>query len=55
MATEALVVHVLVGKYGDLLPLYRQEQMLARQGIDARPLDAGRLGRPGLLVAGAAL
>ena len=33
MATEALIVHVLVSKFGDSLPLYRQSQMLARQGI----------------------
>ncbi|HVZ06697.1 IS66 family transposase [Rhodopila sp.] len=33
MATEALLAHVLVSKYGDSLPLYRQSQMLARQGV----------------------
>jgi transposase len=33
MATEALIVHVLVSKFCDSLPLYRQAQMLARQGI----------------------
>ena len=33
MATEALVAHVLVSKFCDLLPLYRQSQMLERQGI----------------------
>ena len=33
MATEALVAHVLVSKFGDSLPLYRQAQMLARQGV----------------------
>ena len=33
MPTEALVVHVLVSKYADALPLYRQAQMLARQGV----------------------
>lgn len=33
MATEALVAHVLVSKFCDSLPLYRQSQMLARQGI----------------------
>jgi transposase len=33
MATEALLAHVLVSKFGDSLPLYRQAQMLARQGI----------------------
>ena len=33
MASDALVAHVLVSKYGDSLPLYRQSQMLARQGV----------------------
>ena len=34
MATEALVAHVLVGKYADHLPLYRQAQIYARQGVE---------------------
>jgi transposase len=34
LPTEALVAHVLVGKYADHLPLYRQSQIYARQGID---------------------
>jgi transposase len=33
MATEALIVHVVVSKFCDSLPLYRQSQMLARQGV----------------------
>jgi len=33
MATEALLAHVLVNKYSDHLPLYRQAQIFARQGI----------------------
>jgi transposase len=33
MATEALVAHVVVSKFCDALPLYRQAQMLRRQGI----------------------
>jgi transposase len=33
MATEALIAHVLVSKFCDSLPLYRQAQMLARQGV----------------------
>jgi transposase len=33
MATEALLAHVLVSKFCDALPLYRQAQMLARQDI----------------------
>ena len=34
IATEALVAQVLVAKYSDHLPLYRQAQILARHGID---------------------
>jgi transposase len=34
LPTEALVAHVLVSKYADHLPLYRQSQIYARQGID---------------------
>ena len=33
LPTERLVAHVLVGKYADHAPLYRQAQMLERQGI----------------------
>jgi transposase len=33
MATEALVAHVVVSKFCDSLPLYRQAQILKRQGI----------------------
>jgi transposase len=33
LPTEALLTQVLVSKYGDGLPLYRQCQILARQGI----------------------
>src|SRR3954451_1139090 len=33
MATEALLAHVLVAKYGNFLPLYRQAGIFARQGI----------------------
>src|SRR4051812_36501696 len=34
MATEALLAHVLVAKYADFLPLYRQAGIFARQGIE---------------------
>jgi hypothetical protein len=34
MATEALLAHVLVAKFCDHLPLYRQAQIFARQGIE---------------------
>ncbi len=33
LATEALLAHVLINKYSDHLPLYRQAQIFARQGI----------------------
>ena len=33
MPTEATVAHVLVSKYADHLPLYRQAQIYSRQGI----------------------
>jgi transposase len=33
LPTEALVAHVLVARYADHLPLYRQAQMMARQGV----------------------
>src|SRR5215204_7655467 len=34
MATEALLAHVLVAKYADFLPLYRQAQIFARHGVE---------------------
>src|SRR3954452_12678709 len=34
MATEALLAHVLVAKYADHLPLYRQAAIFARQGVE---------------------
>ncbi len=34
LPTEAMVAHVLVGKYADHVPLYRQGQIYARQGIE---------------------
>src|SRR5918995_1235026 len=34
LSTETLVAHVLVGKHADHLPLYRQCQIYARQGIE---------------------
>src|SRR3954451_21685950 len=33
MATEAVIAHVLVSKFADSLPLYRQSKMLERQGV----------------------
>jgi transposase len=34
MATEALLAQVLVARYADFLPLYRQAQIFARHGIE---------------------
>lgn len=34
LPTEALIAHVLVSKYADHLPLYRQAQIYARQGVE---------------------
>lgn len=34
LPTEALLASILVSKYADHLPLYRQAQILARQGVD---------------------
>lgn len=34
LPTEAAIAHVLVSKYADHLPLYRQNQILARAGLD---------------------
>src|SRR4051812_32828180 len=46
MATEALIAHVLVAKYGDFLPLYRQAGIFARQGVDLdRSTLCGWVGR----------
>jgi transposase len=33
LPTEAMVAHVAVGRYADHQPLYRQTQMMARQGL----------------------
>jgi transposase len=34
LPTEALIAHLLVGKYADHLPLYRQHQIMQRGGIE---------------------
>jgi transposase len=45
MPTEAAVARVLVARYADHLPLYRQAQALARQGLEiGREVLAGWLG-----------
>lgn len=41
MPTEALIAQVIVAKFGDHLPFYRQAGIFARQGID---LDRATLG-----------
>jgi transposase len=33
LPTEALIAHILVARFADHLPLYRQAQILARQGV----------------------
>ncbi len=44
--TEATVAHVLVSKYADHLPLYRQAQIYNRQGVDLdRSTLAGWVGK----------
>jgi transposase len=40
LPTEAMVAHVLVGRFADHQPLHRQAQMLARQGV---PVDRSTL------------
>lgn len=34
LPTEGLIAHILVSKYADHLPLYRQSQILSRSGVD---------------------
>ena len=49
MPTEATVAHVLVSRYADHLPLYRQSQILARQRIEIdRAILAGWTGTAAL-------
>ena len=49
LPTEGMLAHVLVSKFADHLPLYRQAQIYARSGDRAAPLDTGRLGRQGVV------
>jgi transposase len=52
MAGPALLAHILVGKYGDHLPLYRQAEIFAREGIDLdRSLLADWVGTSAALLA----
>jgi transposase len=51
LASPSLLAYVAVSKYADALPLYRQEQMLARLGIDlSRATLASWMVRVGELV-----
>lgn len=51
LASPALLAHVAVSKYADGLPLYRQERMLTRAGIELpRATLAGWMVRAGELV-----
>jgi len=51
LASPSLLAYVAVSKYADALPLYRQEQMLARLGIDlSRATLASWMVRAGELV-----
>ena len=45
LAGPGLLAHVLVSKYCDHQPLYRQSEIYARQGCGTGALDDGRLGR----------
>jgi len=52
MAGPGLLAHVLVGKYGDHLPLYRQAEIYAREGVDlSRSLLAQWVGQTTALLA----
>src|SRR6202040_2708355 len=49
--TEATIAHVLVSKYADHLPLYRQAQIYARQGVNLdRSTLADWVGRAAFLL-----
>ena len=49
--TETFVAHVLVAKYADHCPLYRQAQIYRRQGVDLdRSTLADWVGRAGAVV-----
>jgi transposase len=52
MAGPGLLAHVLVSKYADHLPLYRQSEIYARQGVDLeRSTLAGWVGATSELLA----
>ena len=45
LAGPGLLAHVLVSKYADHLPLYRQSEMIRPRGTRSRPIHAGQMGR----------
>lgn len=50
-ASPSLLSHIIVSKYCDHLPLYRQSQMMAREGVDIdRSTLAGWVGRSAYLL-----
>jgi transposase len=53
LATPALLAQVMVSKYCDHTPLYRQSQIFARHGVDLGR-STHRMGRRRMLVAGSA-
>src|SRR5438067_2500826 len=44
-AGAGLLAHIVVSKYDDHLPLYRQAEIFAREGVNLEDLDLVRLGR----------
>ena len=44
-AGAGLLAHIVVSKYDDHLPLYRQAEIFAREGVEPGDLDPVRLGR----------
>ncbi len=50
-ATPSMLAHLLTSKFCDHLPLYRQSEIYARDGVGPRSLDLVRLGRASGLVA----
>ena len=39
LAGPELLAHVLVSKYADHCPLYRQSEIYAREGVDLPPVE----------------
>src|SRR6185312_12199240 len=45
-AAPGMLAHLLVSKYADHLPLYRQSEIYARDGLDLDRSVSGRVARP---------